>query len=39
MSGSLDCCYDPSDGERYPHRWGYSDTRFEFDGPKSARDR
>ena len=37
MSGSLDCYYDPSDGERYPHKWGYTDTRFEFDGPKSVR--
>ena len=37
MSGGLDCYYDPSDGERYPHKWGYTDTRFEFDGPKSVR--
>ena len=26
--------YDLSDGERHPHKWGYTDTRFEFDGPK-----
>ena len=30
-------CYDLSDGERQPHRWGYTDTRFEFDGPRSVR--
>ena len=23
--------YSLSDGERYPHRWGFTDTRFEFD--------
>ena len=33
----LDSCYDMSDGERYPHHWGYTDTRFEFDGPRSVR--
>ena len=32
-----DLSYDPSEGERYPHRWGYSDTKFEFDGPRSVR--
>ena len=32
MSNKLDAYYDPSDGERYPHRWGYTDTRFEFEG-------
>ena len=34
---ALDFCYDPADGERSPHRWGYSDTKFEFDGPRSVR--
>jgi|AP95_1055475.scaffolds.fasta_scaffold04925_3 alkyldihydroxyacetonephosphate synthase len=33
----LDVYYDMSDGERYPHRWGFTDTRFEFDGPSSVR--
>ena len=32
-----DACYDGSDGERHPHKWGYADTRFEFDGPKTVR--
>ena len=32
-----DSCYDLSDGERHPHKWGYTDTRFEFDGPKTVR--
>ncbi len=35
--GELDSYYDSSDGDRYPHRWGYTDTRFEFDGPRSVR--
>jgi alkyldihydroxyacetonephosphate synthase len=33
----LDMCYDPADGERQPHKWGYTDTYFEFDGPRSVR--
>jgi alkyldihydroxyacetonephosphate synthase len=33
----LDSCYDSSEGERFPHKWGYTDTRFEFDGPGSIR--
>jgi alkyldihydroxyacetonephosphate synthase len=32
-----DSFYDLSDGERHPHKWGYTDTTFEFDGPKSVR--
>ena len=32
-----DACYDLSDGERHPHKWGYTDTRFEFDGPQTVR--
>ena len=34
---AADACYDLSDGERHPHKWGYTDTRFEFDGPKTVR--
>ena len=34
---AADVCYDFSDGERHPHKWGYTDTRFEFDGPKTVR--
>ena len=34
---SLDLCYDTEDGERQPHKWGYTDTYFEFDGPRSVR--
>jgi alkyldihydroxyacetonephosphate synthase len=37
MSKNFDNPYDLSEGERYPHRWGYKDTRFDFDGPKSVR--
>jgi len=36
-SGELDAYYDMSEGERYPHRWGYTDTRFEFDDHGSVR--
>jgi alkyldihydroxyacetonephosphate synthase len=32
-----DQCYDYSDGQRKPHKWGYDDTRFEFDSPRSVR--
>ena len=32
-----DVYYDPSEGEQYPHKWGYLDTRFEFDSPESVR--
>ncbi|MBE83585.1 MAG: oxidase [Gemmatimonadetes bacterium] len=32
-----DAFYDPRDGERYVHKWGYADTRFEFDGPRAVR--
>jgi len=35
-SSNLEASYDPSDGERFVHRWGYADTRFEFDGPRSV---
>ena len=33
----LEPYYDPRGGERRLHKWGYTDTRFEFDGPKSVR--
>ncbi|MBK34239.1 MAG: oxidase [Gemmatimonadetes bacterium] len=33
----LETYYDPREGERHLHKWGYTDTRFEFDGPKSVR--
>ena len=33
----VDSFYDPSDGDRQPHKWGYTDTIFEFDGPRSVR--
>ena len=36
-SGHLDSSYDESEGERRLHKWGYADTRFEFDGPRSVR--
>ena len=34
---SEDSFYDLSDGERQQHRWGYTDTNFEFVGPKQVR--
>ncbi|MBT4979049.1 MAG: hypothetical protein HOM86_17110, partial [Gemmatimonadetes bacterium] len=34
---SEDSFYDLSDGERQQHRWGYTDTHFEFVGPKLVR--
>jgi alkyldihydroxyacetonephosphate synthase len=33
----LETYYDPREGERHLHKWGYTDTRFEFDGPRSVR--
>ncbi|MCZ6636179.1 MAG: FAD-binding oxidoreductase [bacterium] len=32
-----DTYYDSSEGEQYGHKWGYTDTRFEFDGPDRVR--
>ena len=32
----LDAYYDVSHGERHLHRWGYTDTRIEFDGPAAC---
>ncbi|MAZ52647.1 MAG: oxidase [Trueperaceae bacterium] len=34
---SMDANYDPSPGKRNPHKWGYTDTRFEFDGDTTVR--
>ena len=34
---SPDTFYDPREGDRFAHKWGYADTRFEFDGPRSVR--
>ena len=33
----LDMPYDPSEGERFSHKWGYTDTQFEFDSPRTVR--
>ena len=33
----MDANYDPSEGERYPHKWGFTDTRFEFEGETTVR--
>ena len=35
--GGVDSVYDPSDGEIHPHKWGYADTRFEFESRTSVR--
>ncbi|NKB70902.1 MAG: FAD-binding protein [Candidatus Latescibacteria bacterium] len=29
--------YTPDEGERFAHKWGYTDTRFEFDGPRTVK--
>ncbi len=29
--------YDPSRGERHAHKWGFTDTYFEFDSPSTVR--
>lgn len=29
--------YDPSRGERHAHKWGFTDTYFEFDSPFTVR--
>ena len=29
--------FDRSEGERYPHKWGYVDTRFEWDDDRTVR--
>ncbi len=33
----LDAFYDLSEGERFAHRWGYTDTRFEFEDPRTVK--
>ncbi|MCH8012843.1 MAG: FAD-binding oxidoreductase [Candidatus Marinimicrobia bacterium] len=33
----LDVYYDMSETERHHHKWGYTDTEFDFDGPKSVK--
>jgi len=33
----LDMPYDLSKGERFSHKWGYTDTQFEFDSPRTVR--
>lgn len=35
--GETGGAYDPAGGERYPHRWGYRDTRFELCAPGTVR--
>ena len=35
--GALDTYYDTSPGQRHAHKWGYTDTQLEFDGPRSVR--
>ena len=29
--------YDLSETDKYPHKWGYADTQFEFDDPRSVK--
>lgn len=33
----MEFSYDLSEGERFRHRWGYTDTRFEFADPRTVR--
>lgn len=35
--GEMTSSYDLSAGERFPHRWGYTDTRFEFENSRTVR--
>ena len=35
--GEMEFSYDLSEGERFAHKWGYTDTRFEFDSPRTVR--
>jgi alkyldihydroxyacetonephosphate synthase len=32
-----DAFFDHSEGERFPHKWGYTDTRFEFVDDRTVR--
>ncbi len=34
---ALESSYDPAEGERYAHKWGYDDTRFYFEDHKSVK--
>ena len=34
---SEDDLFDRSEGEQYAHKWGYTDTRFEFDDDRTVR--
>lgn len=34
---AMEPSYDLSEGERFRHKWGYADTRFVFDGPRTVR--
>ena len=33
----MDKNYDTSEGERYPHKWGYRDTWFDFANPREVK--
>ncbi len=35
--GPMEFSYDLSEGERFLHRWGYTDTKFEFVDPRTVR--
>lgn len=37
MTDKLDTNYDTSVGERYAHKWGYKDTWFEFEDPRTVK--
>ena len=34
---ALELSYDPAEGKRYAHKWGYDDTRFYFESHKSVK--
>lgn len=36
-ANDLDKNYDSSEGERYPHKWGYQDTWFDFANPREVK--
>lgn len=36
-SGSLEYSYSFEEGEKFRHRWGFTDTRFVFDGARRVR--
>jgi alkyldihydroxyacetonephosphate synthase len=37
LGAELDSSYDLSEGERHPHRWGYTDTKFVFEDSRTVR--